>query len=126
MIYVITYVIIYVYLKNESEEIMRKKLLKSGNSLGVVLPPAYLELMGVNTKEYKNYSFDVSVDTAEKSIILKDKVVYYPCYANIICGLYKMIPTFISDAVQYVLCKYIYIMYSWICNKDIGEKKRTN
>lgn len=72
MIYVITYVIIYVYLKNESEEIMRKKLLKSGNSLGVVLPPAYLELMGVNTKEYKNYSFDVSVDTAEKSIILKD------------------------------------------------------
>ena len=72
MIYVITYVIIYVYLKNESEEIMRKKLLKSGNSLGVVLPPAYLELMGVNTKEYKKYSFDVSVDTAEKSIILKD------------------------------------------------------
>ena len=61
-----------------------------------------------------------------KSIVLKDKVVYYPCYANIICGLYKMIPTFISDAVQYVLCKYIYIMYSWICNKDIGEKKRTN
>ena len=51
---------------------MRKKLLKSGNSLGVVLPPAYLELMGINTKEYKNYSFDVSVDTAEKSIILKD------------------------------------------------------
>ncbi len=72
MIYVITYVIIYMYLKNESEENMRKKLLKSGNSLGVVIPPAYLELMDVNTKDYKNYSFDVSVDTAKKAIIIKD------------------------------------------------------
>lgn len=51
---------------------MRKKLLKSGNSLAVVIPPTYLELAGVNTEEYKNYSFDVSVDTATKSIIIKD------------------------------------------------------
>lgn len=51
---------------------MRKKLLKSGNSLAVVIPPAFLELMGINTEEYKQYSFDVSADTATKSIIIKD------------------------------------------------------
>ncbi len=51
---------------------MRKKLLKSGNSLVVVIPPIYLGLMGVDTNDYKKYTFDVSVDTAKKEIIIKD------------------------------------------------------
>lgn len=51
---------------------MRKKLLKSGNSLAVVIPPTYLELIGINTNHYKNYSFDVSLDTSDKSIKISD------------------------------------------------------
>lgn len=29
---------------------MRKKLVKIGNSLGIIIPPALLDLMGVNVK----------------------------------------------------------------------------
>ena len=48
-----------------------KKLLKSGNSLAVVIPPSYLEFIGVDKKRYKDYNFNISVDAVKKRIIIE-------------------------------------------------------
>lgn len=46
---------------------MKKKLIKIGNSLGIILPPNLLELMGVNVK--KDSEVDLSFDG--KAITIK-------------------------------------------------------
>ena len=41
-----------------------------------------------------------------KSIIIKDKIVFYPSYAFIFTEASKLVPCFLSDIVQKYFCKY--------------------
>lgn len=45
-----------------------------------------------------------------KSIILKEKVVYFPPFAKFVCALYHLLPCWIGDLLQYTLCK-LYLIY---------------
>lgn len=51
---------------------MRKKILKNGNSYAVILPVGYLELLGIDKNEYKNFTVDVVADYSNRQVILKD------------------------------------------------------
>lgn len=51
---------------------MRKKLTKSGNSIAMVIPPTYLEVLGVPKEQYKNYDFELSIDGKNQQIIIHD------------------------------------------------------
>lgn len=44
-----------------------------------------------------------------KSIILKEKVVYFPFVAKFVCGLYHLLPCWFGDLLQYTFCKFYLI-----------------
>lgn len=51
---------------------MKKRILKNGNSYAVIIPVAYLEILGINKESYKNYSVDITPDFENRSIIIKN------------------------------------------------------
>jgi len=51
---------------------MRKRILKNGNSYAVILPVAYLELLGIDKDKYKDYTVEIMQDFANRCIVIKD------------------------------------------------------
>lgn len=49
---------------------MKKRILKNGNSYAVILPVAYLELLGIEKDTYKNYLVDIVPDYDKKAVII--------------------------------------------------------
>lgn len=53
---------------------MRKKILKNGNSYAVILPVAYLELLGINKDSYKDFTVDIIPDYNNRCVVIKDAI----------------------------------------------------
>lgn len=49
----------------------KRKLIRSGNSVGVMLPPALLSVIGVNAKNYKNEVLVVEYNPDIRAITIK-------------------------------------------------------
>lgn len=52
----------------------QRKLVRSGNSVGVMLPPALLGVIGVDAKNYKNEVLIVDYDADIRAITIRKSV----------------------------------------------------
>lgn len=50
---------------------MKKKILKNGNSYAVIIPVAYLELLGIEKEKYKDFDVEITPDYQNQSIVIK-------------------------------------------------------
>jgi len=67
----------------------------------------------LKTYNVKNISYEII-----KSIILKDKIVFFPKYSYFICFISKFIPNFIMDLIQYYIFDYAV--------RNMGNRKDNN
>ena len=70
--------------------------------------PFFLKVYNV-----KNITYEII-----KSIVLKDKIVFFPKYSYIICFIAKFVPCFLMDFIQYYFFDYAI--------RDMGSRKDNN
>lgn len=49
---------------------MISKFTKAGSSVAVIIPSSDLKRLGIKSKDFKKYSFDMRVNEARKTVIL--------------------------------------------------------
>lgn len=54
---------------------MKKKIVRIGNSYGIILPPPLLELMGADMEKLNSSMLEIDYDSKKKHIILKNIAV---------------------------------------------------